>query len=108
MNIIQTPIAGKSHHRSHLTKDSREEHNTTDIRRKSNYVRRWPRAIVPAISSARRASLLEHRLIDELNLFVNPIAIGNGLEVFNGRTPLSLVSSTAYPCGIVVSTYRPA
>jgi dihydrofolate reductase len=54
------------------------------------------------------ASLLEHRLIDELNLFVNPVAIGNGLEVFKGRTPLSLVSSTAHRCGIVVSRYRPA
>jgi dihydrofolate reductase len=54
------------------------------------------------------ASLLEHRLIDELHLFVNPVAIGTGLEIFKGRTPVSLVSSTAYPCGIVVSTYRPA
>ena len=52
-------------------------------------------------------SLIEHDLIDELNFFVNPVAIGEGLRVFSGRRPLKLVTSTAYPCGIVVSTYRP-
>ena len=54
------------------------------------------------------SSLLEHNLIDELNLFVNPTAIGNGLRIFNGRKPLKLETSKQYPCGIVVSTYRPA
>ena len=53
------------------------------------------------------ASLIEHNLIDELNLFVNPVAISNGLRVFTGRKPLKLATSTPYPCGIVVSTYRP-
>mgnify|MGYP001122860945 CR=1 FL=1 len=53
------------------------------------------------------SSLIEHGLIDELTLFVNPAAIGTGLRVFSGRTPLSLIASKAYPCGIVVSTYRP-
>jgi dihydrofolate reductase len=53
------------------------------------------------------AALIEHGLIDELNFFVNPTAIGNGLRVFSGRTPLSLIASKAYPSGIVVSTYRP-
>ena len=53
------------------------------------------------------ASLIEHNLIDELNLFVNPVAIGDGLRVFTGRKPLKLATSTPYPCGIVVSTYRP-
>ena len=54
------------------------------------------------------SSLIEHNLIDELNLFVNPTAIGNGMRVFAGKKPLKLTGSTAYPCGIVVSTYRPA
>jgi dihydrofolate reductase len=54
------------------------------------------------------SSLLEHNLIDELNLFVNPTAIGSGLRIFNGRKPLTLEASKQYPCGIVVSTYRPA
>jgi dihydrofolate reductase len=54
------------------------------------------------------SSLIERNLIDELNLFVNPAAIGNGLRIFTGRKPLKLETSKAYPCGIVVSTYRTA
>jgi dihydrofolate reductase len=53
------------------------------------------------------ASLLDHNLIDELNLFVNPVAIGNGMRVFMGKQPMKLAASSAYPCGIVVSTYQP-
>jgi dihydrofolate reductase len=53
------------------------------------------------------ASLIENNLIDELNFFVNPIAIGNGLRVFAARNPLKLKGSTAYACGIVVNTYEP-
>ena len=53
------------------------------------------------------SSLIANRLIDELNFFVNPIAIGNGLRVFSQRTPLSLVKSVAYGSGIVVNTYVP-
>jgi len=54
------------------------------------------------------ASLIEQGLIDEMNFFVNPVAIGNGLRVFKGKTPLKLASSTAYPSGIVVNSYLPA
>lgn len=53
------------------------------------------------------SSLIEHGLIDEMNLFLNPVAIGNGLRVFKGKTPLKLESSTAYACGIVVNSYLP-
>jgi dihydrofolate reductase len=53
------------------------------------------------------SSLIEHGLIDELNLFVNPVAIGTGMRVFKKRTPLKLEGSTAYPSGIVVNRYRP-
>ena len=54
------------------------------------------------------ASLLDHGLIDELNLFVNPVAIGRGMRVFNDRRPLRLQTSTAYSSGVVVNTYEPA
>ena len=53
------------------------------------------------------SSLLEHGLIDELNFFVNPVAIGSGMRIFTGRKPLSLAASTAYTSGIVVNTYQP-
>ena len=53
------------------------------------------------------ASLIENRLIDELNLFVNPIAINEGMRIFGSRTPLHLVSSVAFTTGKVVNTYKP-
>jgi dihydrofolate reductase len=51
------------------------------------------------------ASLIEHALIDEFHLFVNPTAIGEGKRIFGARTSLKLSASKAYPCGIVVNTY---
>ncbi len=53
------------------------------------------------------SSLIENKLIDELNFFVNPVAIGNGMRVFTGRMPLKLTNSTAYTDGVVVNTYEP-
>ena len=52
-------------------------------------------------------SLIENGLIDELNLFVNPVAIGEGLRIFSARTKLKLAASTAYSSGIVINTYLP-
>ena len=53
------------------------------------------------------SSLIANRLIDELNFFVNPIAIGAGRQVFSERTALSLLKSVAYGSGVVVNTYAP-
>jgi dihydrofolate reductase len=53
------------------------------------------------------SSLIEHGLIDEMSLFVNPVSIGSGMRIFKGKTPLKLGASTAYPCGIVVNSYFP-
>ncbi|MEZ0609001.1 dihydrofolate reductase family protein [Fibrella sp. WM1] len=56
------------------------------------------------------ASLIRAGLIDELHLFVNPAAIGNGMAVFGGLNTtqaLTLVKSVAFACGIVVLHYQP-
>jgi dihydrofolate reductase len=51
-------------------------------------------------------ALLRANLVDELQLFVNPTAIGAGISLFeNRRTSLELVRADAYACGIVVSRY---
>jgi dihydrofolate reductase len=52
-------------------------------------------------------SLIHEGLIDELNLFVNPTAIGNGMRIFDHDTKLELVSAKPFSCGIVVLTYTP-
>jgi dihydrofolate reductase len=54
------------------------------------------------------SALIDHDLIDELNIFVNPAAIGRGLRIFKDRKALRLVGSQAYPSGVVINTYEPA
>ncbi|RYY94512.1 MAG: dihydrofolate reductase [Chitinophagaceae bacterium] len=53
------------------------------------------------------SALIEEGLVDELHLFLNPTAIGNGLSVFSGRTGLALQKATPFACGIVVLQYAP-
>jgi dihydrofolate reductase len=53
------------------------------------------------------SSLIENGLLDELNLFIHPVAIANGMRIFNHRKPLARVTSVSYPCGVVVNTYKP-
>lgn len=53
------------------------------------------------------SNLILAGLIDELNLFVNPVAIGKGLEIFTGDTKLELVDAQSFPCGVVKLEYKP-
>jgi dihydrofolate reductase len=53
------------------------------------------------------SSLIRENLIDELNLFVNPVAVGEGLKIFDGKTGLNHLRTKAFGCGIVVNTYGP-
>ncbi|HRH45566.1 MAG TPA: dihydrofolate reductase family protein [Pyrinomonadaceae bacterium] len=55
-------------------------------------------------------SLIKNNLIDEYHLFVNPIALGNGLTIFGGlneKLNLELVKAKAFECGIVALHYQP-
>lgn len=55
------------------------------------------------------SSLIKEGLIDEFNIFVNPVLINKGLRIFDlleRRQKLSLVSATAFECGISVLVYR--
>jgi dihydrofolate reductase len=55
-------------------------------------------------------SLVALGLVDELQLFVNPTAVGAGRSVFDSAQGeglrLSLIASQAYSCGIVVNRYQ--
>ena len=55
------------------------------------------------------SSLIKEGLIDEFNFFVNPVMINKGLRIFDSlkhRQQLSLVSATAYACGISVLVFK--
>ncbi len=55
--------------------------------------------------------LIGRGLLDELNLFVNPAAIGTGLPVFpdaEERVALRLVEARPFACGVTGLRYAPA
>lgn len=54
--------------------------------------------------------LLERDLVDELNLRIYPVLVGDGLRLFPERGPthdMTLVESWSMPSGVVIQTYRP-
>lgn len=53
------------------------------------------------------ASLINQNLIDDLYLFINPTALGNGLPIFTNRTNLTLIEAKPFDCGIVLLHYQP-
>ena len=56
-------------------------------------------------------SLVAHGLVDQFELAIIPIVLGQGLPIFTELTHprrLTLVSSKAFPKGTVVQVYRPA
>lgn len=55
------------------------------------------------------AFLLEHELIDELKIKLNPIIYGSGIRLFGNSTKkvtLSLVDSKTYQNGVLLITYK--
>jgi dihydrofolate reductase len=55
--------------------------------------------------------LLENELVDEMNLLIVPVVVGQGERLFPDAGPdiaLDLVDSRAFPKGITSQVYRPA
>jgi dihydrofolate reductase len=55
--------------------------------------------------------LLENDLVDEMNLLVVPVVVGQGTRLFPDNGPdmaLDLVESRAFPKGTTLQVYRPA
>jgi len=62
-------------------------------------------------SSSLAAQLIEHDLVDEYRLMIEPILLGGGKRLFpedRQTRPLELVSTTTAKTGVLVCTYRPA
>jgi dihydrofolate reductase len=61
-------------------------------------------------SSTLISTLLEHGLADEVLLVINPVLLGAGKRFFAEGTPaqtLELTSTTPFPTGIILTTYKP-
>lgn len=55
------------------------------------------------------SALIQHDLIDEYHLFVNPVALGTGMPIFQALDRprrLVLEKATAFTCGIVLIRYH--
>ena len=62
-------------------------------------------------SGALTRWLLENELVDEINLLVCPVVVGQGTRLFADAGPdiaLDLVDSRAFPEGITLQVYRPS
>ena len=62
-------------------------------------------------SALLAAQLIEHDLVDEYRLMIEPILLGGGKRLFpaDGRArPLEHVSTTTAGTGVLICTYRPA
>lgn len=56
------------------------------------------------------SALVSEGLVDELQCFVNPVAVGAGRSIFSAQRnglELELTDSKAYDCGMVVNCYSP-
>ena len=55
------------------------------------------------------SNLIKYNLIDEYQLFINPVIVGNGMAIFKNVTEklsLKLVKATPFSCGIVALVYE--
>src|SRR5207237_3599010 len=61
-------------------------------------------------SGALTRWLLENKLVDEINLLIVPVVVGQGTRLFPDAGPdiaLDLIDSRAFPKGITIQVYRP-
>ena len=62
-------------------------------------------------SGALSRWLLDNDLVDEVNLFIFPVVVGQGTRLFPDTGPdtaLELVESQATPSGVTIQVYRPS
>jgi dihydrofolate reductase len=62
-------------------------------------------------SGALTRWLLENDLVDEMNLFIVPVVVGQGARLFPDAGPdiaLDQLDSRAFPRGVTLQVYRPA
>ena len=55
-------------------------------------------------------SLIEHGLVDELRLMIDPVLLGGGKRIFRddgARRPLELVHGEVTTTGAILATYAP-
>jgi len=84
---------------------------TGDLTEEINHLKKQAGGDIIAYGGAKFVSaLIEHRLIDDFHLFINPTAIGSGMPIFQGlvrKQDFTLRKATPFACGIIVLHYEP-
>jgi dihydrofolate reductase len=79
-----------------------------DLAEEVNRLKEEPgRDLVAHGGSAFVRALTAAQLVDEYQLLVHPVALGEGMPLFGGRVDLELVGVEAFSGGAVAHTYRP-
>jgi dihydrofolate reductase len=80
-------------------------HEVAELRRRPG------RAIFVLGSSGLTQALIEHKLVDEFQLWLHPVVLGGGKRLFRDGNPagrLRLTSSRTTSGGLVILSYEPA
>ncbi|OUJ75912.1 dihydrofolate reductase family protein [Hymenobacter crusticola] len=84
---------------------------TGDLVEEINHLKQQPGKDLIAYGGATFVSaLIQHGLLDEYHLYINPVAIGKGMPIFQAlehKQHLALLQATTFDCGIVVLKYVP-
>jgi dihydrofolate reductase len=98
------------------TLTSADWHNSTlidgDVAEQITKLKQQPGQRIGMSGSSTLVSwLLRHGLVDQLDLLVFPVVIGQGKRLFSepgGQVPLTLTGSEAFTTGVVHLSYEPA
>ena len=70
-------------------------------------LRKKPGSVISVAGGSRLAqSLFREHLIDEVRLYVHPIALGQGIPLFAEKIKLELTGSRRFSNGTLLNTYR--
>ena len=114
--VIADPLNTKPKHVASTTlSDPLEWQNSTvlqgDLAEAVAALKQQDGADVHVIGSADLVqSLIEHDLVDELRLMIDPLLLGGGKSIFRddgARRPLRLVHSEVTTTGAILATYAP-
>jgi len=112
MNSIPKYVVSRSYTQDDLTWNNSTLLPSDDVVGAIRELTTRPGGDISVMGSTSIARLcVEHDLVDELLLMIEPILLGGGKRVFaeDGRSrPLELVTSTVASTGVIVCTYRPS
>lgn len=112
MNSVKKYVASRTLTQSDLAWSNSELLPAGDAIGAIRALREQDGGVLQLWGSATLASqLIEHDLVDEYRLMIEPILLGGGKRIFpdsGGARPLELVSAVTASTGTLVCTYRPA